>query len=356
MSGYRICVLSERLSRPFDEGFKNLALALIRELSRENEVLGLTTFGEDLPDLGVRRVRANKSLLSGPLCRAIRAFRPEIIYYIPTASYTLSSFLRTRVLALYARGAKVQLIALQPRPLGTLARAFIPWLCPDFLWVQSPRSKETLAGLGCRVGLLPSGVDVDRFHPVSAEEKAALRARHGLPHDAYIVTHVGHINRNRNVDVLARIQREVDCQVVLVGSTSTPQDRELVAQLEAAGVMVFTTYLRRIEEIYQLSDCYCFPVNSDTGCIEMPLSVLEAMACNLKVVTTRCGALPMHFAEGKGLLYAANEDDLIMQVRAAREIPPADTRRMVEPFTWQRIAKDVLLRAVHERHNCREGR
>ena len=172
MNQHRICVLSERLARPFDEGFKNLSLSLIREFSREHKVLGLTTLGEDLPELGVRRVRASKSLLSIALWRCISAFRPRTIYYVPTASYTLFSFMRARVLASYGRGADVEMIALQPRNLGRLSRAIIPRFCPDFLWVQSPQSMGMLDELGCPAGLLPQE-EIDNFdkHDYSGKGK-----------------------------------------------------------------------------------------------------------------------------------------------------------------------------------------
>ena len=49
MSRPRICVFSERLATPFDEGIKNVALAVIRELSCDHSLLPLTTFGEDVP-------------------------------------------------------------------------------------------------------------------------------------------------------------------------------------------------------------------------------------------------------------------------------------------------------------------
>ena len=66
-SRLRICVFSERLAPPFDEGIKNLATAVICELSRRHTVLSLTAFGEDVPEYGIRNVRAGKSLIAQDL-------------------------------------------------------------------------------------------------------------------------------------------------------------------------------------------------------------------------------------------------------------------------------------------------
>lgn len=222
LSRPRICVFSERLAPPFDEGIKNVALAVIRELSRDHSLLSLTTFGEDVPESGIRNLRAGKSLISTALRRAIRTFSPEIIVYIPTASHTLASFLRARVLGWYAPRARVHMIALQPRSLGRTGRLLIPRLCPHQAWVQSDRSAALLRSLGCRVGMFPGGVDGARFRPVSSQARVSLRAHYDLPEDAFVVLHVGHINANRNVELLSRVQELSGCQAVLAGSTSTP--------------------------------------------------------------------------------------------------------------------------------------
>jgi len=340
----RICLFSERIARPFDEGFKNVALAIIRELSKRADLLALTAFGQDVPEYGIVNLRANRGLLSVELGGAIRDFSPELLCYIPTASYTLPSFLRARVLEWYARGARVDMIALQPRTLGLMARALVPLVRPDYVWVQSPGSRAELEALGCRVGILPSGVDTERFRPVRPAVKARLRAEHGISGEEFVVLHVGHINPNRNVETLGRVQELPGCQAVLAGSTSTPQDAELVSRLRDKGVRVYTGYLEHVEELYQMADCYFFPVASPTGCIEMPLSILEAMASDLPVVTTRYGGVPSAFSEAGGLLYGEDAEELLVQVKAARHLAGPGARHDVEPFTWGAILERTLLR------------
>ena len=344
LSRPRICVFSERLAPPFDEGIKNVALAVIRELSRDHILLPLTTFGEDVPEYGIRNLQAGKSLISASLGGAIRMFSPDIIVYIPTASHTLASFLRARVLGWYAPGARVHMIALQPRSLTWSGRRLIPRLCPYRVWVQSDRSVALLRSLGCRVGRFLGGVDGVRFQPVSSRARASLRARYDLPENAFVVLHVGHINANRNVELLSSVQKLSGCQAVLAGSTSTPQDVTLIDRMREHGVRVITRFLAHVEEIYQLSDCYFFPVISSTGCIEAPLSILEAMACDLTIVTTRYGGIPQQFPGGDGLLYGDDAEDLLRQVEVAKSLRKAGTRAMVEPFTWRAVLRSTILR------------
>ena len=151
----KICLLSERLAPPFDEGFKNVALYLRDALALGHQVLGLTCFGQDIPEHGIINLPANRLLLSLPLWQAIARFAPEIVYYVPTASATLPSLLRARLLRFYIRTGrnqgKVVLIALQPRPLqgrGREVRWLVRALAPDLVLAPSRQVAEALPSLG----------------------------------------------------------------------------------------------------------------------------------------------------------------------------------------------------------------
>lgn len=340
----RVVVFSERLRLPLDEGFKNSAIQMARALRADHDVLALTTFGEDIPGDGVCNVPANKLLLSAALRRAISEFAPDAVLYIPTASATPFAMLRTRVLQSYT-AARVVLLALQPRQYGPPARLAIRLLRPPLTLVQSQQMAAALTSLGCRVGMVRSGVDAQRFAPLDGPSKQVLRAQLGLPQDAYIALHVGHINSGRNVQALAQVQH-AGCQAVLVGSTSTEQDDALAHSLEQAGVIVVRSYVERIEQYYQAADCYVFPVTSATGAIAVPLSILEAMACNLPVVTMPYGDLAALFPAGGGLSVARNDWELVGHALAARQVANVTTRALALPYSWAAVAQDVLRQAT----------
>jgi glycosyltransferase involved in cell wall biosynthesis len=337
----RIVVLAERLRLPLDEGFKNTTIALVHALRAGHDVTALTTLGDNIPAEGVRNIAANRLLLSTGLWQALQQARPEIVLYVPTASATPAAMLRTRVLQALVPRARVVMLALQPRTYSTLWRSVVRVVKPRLMLVQSTAMAETLSWLGCRVAKAHSGVDSNRFAPVSAGERQRLRQELGLPRHAFIVLHAGHINEGRNVQILADVQR-AGCQAVLLGSTSTGQDERLAQQLESTGVIVIRRFVDQVQEYYQAADCYIFPVFSDTEAIAAPLSVLEAMSCDLPVVTTSFGDLPLMFPPGGGLAFADSDSGILAALAATRCNPGASTRSRVLPYAWTAVAMDIL--------------
>lgn len=59
--------------------------------------------------------------------------------------------------------------------------------------------------------------------------------------------------------------------------TEAEKDASIRTMLEIRGnITIIDTYLRNVQEVYQLADVYLFPVQEIENCIDIPLSVLEA--------------------------------------------------------------------------------
>lgn len=338
----RILLFSERLRVPYDEGIKNVTIQLSKALSEEHTVQVLTSGGQDDAIYHVQNIPANRLLLSSRLGAAIRRFQPEAIIYVPTACGTVFSFLRAQILHLYGQRVPTILITLQPRPYTAWGRWLISRLAPAWVVAQSMRTVGEMEKLGCRAALLPPAVDTGRFQPASAWEKGLLRQKYGIPVDAAVILHVGHLKGKRNLSHFLALQGTGCYHALVVTSTSTEQDKALKEALRNAGGTVIDTYIANIEDIYRLADVYLFLAEEHTAAIEMPLSVLEAMSCNLPVVTTPFGGLPDFFTDGDGLFFWRGERTLADTIRMALSVPCA-TRKLVESRTWAAAAQDLVM-------------
>ncbi len=163
---------------------------------------------------------------------------------------------------------------------------------------------------GERAGLFPYAVDVDDFRQrscISAQERAAVRARLGVPADAPVLLSLAKLGpREAPWDLLrafARLERD-DVWLVLAG------DGPERATLErAAGARVrFPGYVPypELPALYAAADLFVHPAREE----RWGVSVQEALACGLPVVaSSRVGAAFDLVAEGgNGFLYAAGDD------------------------------------------------
>jgi len=192
--------------------------------------------------------------------------------------------------------------------------------------------------LGCPTTFLPNGVDISRFKPVSVEEKCALRMKYDLPLDGFVVLHVGPIKRGRNLQVFTELQAH-GCQSLILGSTTVGMELGLYRELRQAGCMVWRWYFPHVQELYALADCYLFPTLRRGEAIELPLSVLEAMACNLPVISTPFGALERIFAPGDGLNFIRGPEEAVIAIEAVRQGGlPIRTREKVLAYSWDSVA------------------
>jgi glycosyltransferase involved in cell wall biosynthesis len=342
-----ILIVSERLSRDFDDGIKNIALNLLLELRKEHRVRGMSEW-EQLPDLDVDCITSNRWYLSSAVRDFVRRDPPELIIYVPWTSATFRSLFRLRALKAWSGGAKTVIVATQPMPLDGPDGALSRFLAPDLSVAMSEDTCEILRGKGFHCSLLPPGIDPQRFSPDSIEgERSSLRSEFGVSEDAFLVTHVGHVKRERfHPEILGNIAALPGVEMLVIGSPHTPPEPEIMEAAVRSGVHLVRRYVENIASIYRMSDLYLFPVRNPYACVGIPLSVIEALACGCPVLSTPFQGLPALLPETQGVIhYAADDEVLVEQVRTirAQSRTDADTiRNAVSGFTWSKIARSIL--------------
>lgn len=312
MNGRRVLLISENLSPPFDEGIKKSVYHLYLNLKQRYQVRVLCR--EGIPGDGmVVAVKTNKLFLGGNIRRQIKSFMPETIIYFPFASATFASYLREAFLKFQARDARHLMIALQPKPINSWQNSVIRMIKPDQVLTPSPELKKELDTLNIPNTLIPLWTDLQKFSPLTDPgHKTALREKYNIPADKFVISHMGHLNEGRNLESLIALQ-DNGVQVVIVESTSTPKDASGPANLKKklleAGILVINQFIPEIEDIYHLSDLYIFPVVNKTGSIGLPLSILEARACGIPVLTTNFGSVKQMLGDDSGNIFYSEPEN-----------------------------------------------
>lgn len=317
----KICIVGD-YSGNQDEGFKNIAFNLSKELSNPHEILMSNV----------------KKLHSLSFWQDLKEFKPQIIHYV--GGRTIKSFIILKALAFYNSNVKTIMSAFHPE-IASVPKSAITLLNPDLILAQSHEIEERFNNLGCRTELLPNGVNSKKFMPISQKLKEELRKKYGIDKEKFVILHVGHIIKVRNLQIFNRIQGGEN-QVIIIGSSHRKVDYKLYESLKKSGCIIWRGYFKNIEEIYALSDCYVFPVLEGYS-ISMPLSVLEAMACNLPVITTKFEGLTTFFNEGEGLIFAESEEENLESLDDIKKGSVSiETREKVLPYSWENICKKLV--------------
>lgn len=305
-----------------DEGQRNIAEALLRELASHYDVVPLR------PRLSPTGMAAGIFTFGSPdLVHTILRILPRTSLYI-------------RLLRARAPRAKIVVSVLQP-PINIGGRIGIPPLfCADGVICTSKSTARHFEGR-FKIRIVPNGVDTARFRPVSDQRRKELREKYGLDSRRPVLLQVGQITAGRNLHALAHVAREVEGQALLVGGGTIAQNTNVLEGLESEGVKVITNYLIHIEEVYQLADLYLFPTTDSSFAVEMPLSVLEAVACGLPVVTADFPGLREHLDDHPGIVFAGSFAEMVDGTRKLLTTEQASTRRLVESYSWPCVAERV---------------
>lgn len=333
-------LITDHLTLPIDEGMKKFTFSLFRHAAKSGHFRILSS-PDKLPIASIEQYQATKWLFGRGLRQILGRTARESVLYIPASSTTLASFLRAWLIKWMLPGSQVTLVSLQKRWHRKWETPFLR--AGRFTIVTfSQAACDEYAAMGLHAIALSPGVDGRRFRPVASNARQALREKRGWKTDDQVVLHVGHIRASRNLTALLDLAY-AGYHVTVIGSSSTPYEEATARQLEQAGIEVIASFQTHVEEWYQAADCYVFPVRQESGAIEFPLSILEAMACNLPVVTTPFGGLVDAFQETACFQYYRRKDRLVDRIEKVLGAENCCNRDVVlHGFTWEKTFDRLL--------------
>lgn len=333
-------ILSNALTNVVDEGCVKVAYSLVKRIKETDENTSVIAFDRQ-SDLADEYMTVNKLLINRHLISKVRHNRGNVIY-IPFPAKTRSTALRIYILSFFA-GSNFRVMLSMTSGMDFLSKLLLKMSRAKFI-VFSKRSYENYCSIvgEKRVTYLKSGVDTEKFIPVPEDKVIELKSKYGFDPDRKLVLHVGHLNRGRNVQQLTKLTDSY--QVLLVSSTQTKneQDAVLKQELLSSGVKIIDTYIPNIEQIYQMADVYFFPVVEQGRCIDVPLSCMEAAACNKPIVTTDFGEMREFIGkEGYYFIDLFEADKLNQLIVQALNTKKLSTRSAVLDYDWRFAIKRI---------------
>lgn len=323
-------IISDCVKNNLDEGCIKLASSLSKRLKKCGAFLIAVNTDCQYADAAIS---ANKFFSDRELYESIEAFSGNILY-IPFASNTLGTAVRTWNLSRKTR-KKVNVLFTMRWQMNFLTKALFRKASCNIITV----SQDSYAYFKDQFPMLnvynvKTGVDTNKFIPVEENEKTLLRKKYGIPTDKTVLLHVGHLKYGRNIDKFLSIDDKY--HVVLVFSSITEKDEGLKKLLEEKhNVQIIEEYLPNVEEIYQASDIYVFPIVEENNSIDIPLSVLEAAACNLKLITTDYKEISF-FKDAIGFTRVRNDqlDHLNTVLSEIENVEITGTRTIALEYSW----------------------
>jgi glycosyltransferase involved in cell wall biosynthesis len=225
-------------------------------------------------------------------------------------------------------------------------------------------STEIHAGLltrgisAARIHDIPNAVDLEKFHPVTAQEKQRLAGELGLPAGKTLVIYAGRLSRAKGLPMLIEawptlIERHPDLCLLVVGSGRISFDNCEDYVKEFSRSHQLETHVRffpessRVHEYLQAADLFIFPTEYEG----FSLALVEALGCALPVVVTSVGAAPDLIQEGQnGFLFPPKNSAAMLSAfdaaLAARHRWPAigaAARASVTRFDLSVVAEQYLV-------------
>lgn len=183
------------------------------------------------------------------------------------------------------------------------------------------------------IEVIHNGVDTDFFTPVARSS----------PNKPFRLLYVGNWSRRKGVDLLAPILTQLGQSFELVYTADRqgkhsrfplPDNCRCLGRLDATA----------LREAYRDADALLFPSRLEG----LPLTVLEAMACGLPVITAASSAMPEIVVQGEtgwlcplddAAAFAGAARQLAIQPQCWRAMRDAAHRRAVERFALKRQVK-----------------
>jgi N-acetyl-alpha-D-glucosaminyl L-malate synthase BshA len=178
--------------------------------------------------------------------------------------------------------------------------------------VSEDLKNETLSTfqISKEIDVIPNFVDMERFH----KQKKEHFKKFICPNDEKLIVHISNFRRVKRIDdiihAFGKIREVVPSKLLLIGDGPERTAMEnLSRDLDICEDVRFIGKLDVVEEVLSVADLFFMPSEKES----FGLAALEAMACEVPVISSDTGGLPELMIQGEtGFMSAVGDiDDMV---------------------------------------------
>lgn len=204
--------------------------------------------------------------------------------------------------------------------------------------------------LGRKTAYIPGvGVDFSRLDGPDFHAGRGLRARYGIPPEAFVILYPAEFSKRKSQEVLIRAVKRLPERAVLVlpgDGALLGKCRTLAVRLGLEGRVVFPGHIKDIGGWYAMADAAVSASRSEG----LPFNIMEAMYCGTPVAASAVkGHTDLIRGGETGLLYPYGDADAcagkllrLMDSRELRQELSANARAAVERYGLERVFPQVI--------------
>jgi glycosyltransferase involved in cell wall biosynthesis len=339
----RILLVTRPISPPWDEASKNFAFYLAKNLGNDFEANLMTK--DIMPGLSghivQHQVYTTAEIAQFSLEQKLRSlyfqfrnkgkFDINHYFFTPTKlnSFLIKNFLKS------PQGKTVQTVAALRDDLWS-DEDIKKLMFADIIITYSDYAKNKLRSLGFdNVTRIYPGIDLGKFQPESKNIRTMEQFK--ISANDFVISYSGEYTRLGATDDIVAALPEIlssipDSKFMFACRIKNEKDArkkdEIIKILKEKNIIdrvIFTDTFADMPKIFNLSDVVIFPVRDMKGKFDVPLAVIEAMACAKPVVISD---LPI-------LKEFASDDNSVI-------IPRGDNQALIEKISL--LANDAWLR------------
>ena len=157
--------------------------------------------------------------------------------------------------------------------------------------VSEDLRKETYASFKItnNIEVIPNFIDLEKFKKQKKDHfKKAI-----CPHGEALIVHISNFRKVKRVGdvvrIFANIHKQMPAKLLMIGDgPERPKVETLCRQMNISDDVRFLGKLEAVEEVLSVADLFLMPSEKES----FGLAALEAMACEVPVISTNTGGLP----------------------------------------------------------------